>query len=108
MKNCPFCGYANYDSANSCRKCEGSFLTQTTAASQTPARRIKPSRAKEIRGQALAMIVIGLLIKVYWGGYGPWPTIDYPVLATVRVYLEPLLILGGAVLYTFGLLVNLS
>ena len=48
------------------------------------------------------MIVLGLLIKVYWGGYGPWPTIDFPILVTIRTYAEPLLLYGGAALYIFG------
>jgi hypothetical protein len=52
------------------------------------------------------MIVLGLLIMVYWGGYGPWPTIDFPVLATLRLFLEPLLLFGGAALYAFGLIAN--
>ena len=63
---------------------------------------IGPRRAKCIRSRALSMIVLGLLIKVYWGGYGPWPTIDFPVLATLRAFLEPLLLYGGAALYLFG------
>ena len=52
------------------------------------------------------MIVLGLLIKVYWGGYGPWPTIDFPILSTIRVYAEPLLLFGGVGLYIIGLLAN--
>jgi hypothetical protein len=44
-------------------------------------------------------------MKVYWGGYGPWPTIDFPAAAVVlRTFLEPLLLYGGAALYLFGLI----
>ena len=50
------------------------------------------------------MIVLGLLIKVYWGGYGPWPTIDFPVLVSLRAWLEPLLLYGGLGLYIMGLI----
>jgi hypothetical protein len=73
---------------------------------QPPTHRIGPERAESIRSRALSMIVLGLLIKVYWGGYGPWPTIDYPILATIRTYAEPLLLFGGAVLYLFGWIAN--
>ena len=52
------------------------------------------------------MIVLGLLIKVYWGGYGPWPTIDFPVLVNPRVLPGALLLFGGAALYVFGWIAN--
>ena len=52
------------------------------------------------------MVVLGLLIKVYWGGYGPWPTIDFPALVTFRKFAEPLLMYGGAVLYLLGWIAN--
>jgi hypothetical protein len=65
-----------------------------------------PERAQVIRDRALFMIVLGLLIKVYWGGYGPWPTIDFPFLVTLRAFLEPLLLYGGAAIYLFGWIVN--
>jgi hypothetical protein len=52
------------------------------------------------------LVVLGLLIKVYWGGYGPWPTIDFPVLVTFRTFAEPLLLYGGAALYIFGWVAN--
>jgi len=47
-------------------------------------------------------VVLGLLVKVYWGGYGPWPVIDYPPLVQVRPWLEPLLLYGGGVGYLVG------
>jgi hypothetical protein len=29
-------------------------------------------------------VILGLLLKVYWGGHGPWPVIDYPPSVHVR------------------------
>lgn len=102
MKKCPYCGYSNYDNATLCRKCDGSFVVQRATIYQARTYWLGPSRAKEMRSKALSLVVLGLLIKVYWGGYGPWPTIDLPILATLRLYLEPLLLYGGVTLYAFG------
>ena len=90
MKKCPYCNYSNYDNASVCRKCDGAFGVTSATVYNGRARWIGAARASGIRGQALSMIVLGLLIKVYWGGYGPWPTIDFPILVTIRVYAEPL------------------
>jgi hypothetical protein len=102
MKTCPYCNYSNYDNAAVCRKCEAPFVAAGGTVYQGQTHRIAPDRAKAMRSQALSMIVLGLLIKVYWGGYGPWPTIDFPTLVTIRTYAEPLLLYGGAALYIFG------
>jgi len=102
MKQCPYCGYSNYDSANVCRKCDASFVGQAGTVYQAKSYWIGPERAKGWRRRGLSLVVLGLLIKVYWGGYGPWPTVDFPILLTMRTYLEPLLLYGGAVLYVFG------
>jgi hypothetical protein len=48
------------------------------------------------------VVTLGLLVKVYWGGYGPWPVIDYPPWAEVRIWLEPLLLYGGVAGYFLG------
>lgn len=106
MKNCPFCGYANYDQASVCRKCDNSFVPTHGTVYSGRSYWIGPATAKVIRGRALSIIVLGLLMKVYWGGYGPWPTIDFPALVTVRTFLEPLLLYGGAMLYLFGWFAN--
>jgi len=106
MKNCPYCGYANYDNATICRKCDNSFVAQPGTVYQSKSYWMGPERAKVIRRRALSLIVLGLLIKVFWGGYGPWPTVDFPILASLRVYLEPILIFGGAAIYLFGWIVN--
>jgi hypothetical protein len=60
-----------------------------------------------IREKALSAVVIGLLVKVYWGGYGPWPVIDYPPWAQIRPWLEPLLLYGGALGYLMGWVLSL-
>jgi hypothetical protein len=105
MKTCPYCGYSNYDRANVCRKCDASLVVDRgTVFREEHTYRFGPERAKVIRGRALSMVVLGLLMKVYWGGYGPWPTIDFPgSLVVLRNFLEPLLLYGGGVLYLFGL-----
>ena len=106
MKICPYCGYSNYDRAAACRKCDASLVAAPgTVYHKVREPWITPARAKVIRGRALAILVLGLLMKVYWGGYGPWPTIDVPAFAvTLRAIAEPLLIYGGAALYLFGLI----
>jgi len=106
MKNCPYCNYSNYDNARVCRKCEGAFVATSTTVYDGRTQRVGSRRAKSIRSNALSLIVLGLLIKVYWGGYGPWPTIDHPTLATIRVYAEPILIIGGILLYLVGWIAN--
>jgi hypothetical protein len=106
MKKCPYCSYSNYDNATSCRKCDGAFVVTNATVYQGQAYKVGPERANTIRNRALSMIALGLLIKVYWGGYGPWPTIDYPILVTIRAFAEPILLFGGLALYIFGLFAN--
>ena len=103
MKLCLYCGYANSDNATQCRKCDGPFVIRRpeTPVFQT-SYRIGPEKARGIRNKALAAVVLGLLVKVYWGGYGPSPVIDYPPLAQIRPWLEPLLLYGGAGGYLAG------
>ena len=72
MKLCPYCGFRNHDEANECRDCGRSFITyKATLYRASKSYWIGPRKAKQIRDQALSAIVLGLLIKVYWGGYGP-------------------------------------
>jgi hypothetical protein len=61
-----------------------------------------PERARAVRQKALVAVVLGLLVKVYWGGYGPWPVIDYAPLAQIRPWLEPLLLYAGVAGYLIG------
>lgn len=101
MKQCPYCGYTNLDTATVCHKCDGSFVSQ-----QPPTVHksywVGPEKAQAIRSKALTAIVVGLLIKVYWGGYGPWPVVDYPPWTHIRPWLELLLLFGGVLLYLAG------
>jgi len=105
MKQCPYCGYANYDQANECRKCQASLLAGRGATVYKP-NLVGPVKAHEIRRKALSFVVLGLLIKVYWGGYGPWPVIDDPTLVLLRTWFEPLFIFGGATGYIVGWILN--
>jgi hypothetical protein len=108
MKPCPYCGYANYDNAVDCRYCQTSFGEQSGTLYGTRAGSsywVGPLKARDIRRKALSCVVLGLLMKVYWGGYGPWPVID-PPLFDVRLWVEPLLLYGGAVAYLAGWVLN--
>lgn len=103
MKCCPFCGHANDPMAIQCRKCEN-YLVSSGGTLYCPARTFHfgPEKAHDIRNKALAALALGLLIKVYWGGYGPWPVLDDPTLSTFREWLEPFLFGGGALGYLAG------
>lgn len=105
MKRCPYCGYSNYDTATQCRKCEASFAPQTSAL-ETRTFWYGPEKARTLRRRALALCVLGVLMKVYWGGHGPWQPVDNPRLVSLRGWLEPLLLVGGGVLYVAGWLLR--
>lgn len=105
MKACPYCGNSNYDDATQCRKCDATFTTSSTATLYR-SHWVSADKAREIRSKALSFLVLGLLIKVYWGGYGPWAVIDNPTLLALRTYLEPLLIYGGVAGYVVGWILN--
>jgi ribosomal protein L40E len=102
MKLCPYCGYANNDNATQCRKCDGPFVSRPPTTLSRKSYWIGPGKARRIRDKALTAVVLGLLIKVYWGGYGPWPVIDYAPFAQLRLWLEPLLLYGGGLGYVVG------
>lgn len=103
MKICPCCDYANDDAAAVCRRCEAPFASVVPErATLQKTYLVGPQKARAIRSKALSALVLGLLIMVYWGGYGPWPVIDHPTLAALRVWLQPLLIYGGLLLYLVG------
>jgi hypothetical protein len=107
MKRCPYCGYSNYDGAAECRKCQASFLSQAAPPpTEYKPKWFGPERAHSWRSRALSVLVLGLLIKVYWGGYGPWPVVDNPALAHLRSWIEPLLIFGGIFFYLVGWVLN--
>jgi hypothetical protein len=103
MRLCPYCGHSNPDDATECRKCDGSFFSQSLPpAFAQKSYWIGPEKARSIRNKALAAVALGLMVKVYWGGYGPWPVIDYPPWAGIRPWLEPLLLYCGGVGYIAG------
>ena len=106
MKLCPYCGYSNLDAATACRKCEGSFVSAGGTVYQQKALLIGPEKAHNLRRRALSAVALGLLIRVYWGGAGPWPVLDNPSLASIRTWLEPALLFGGAALYLLGWILN--
>lgn len=104
MKTCPYCGSVVHDADIRCRKCDGVLASQTGTLYRAPqaAFLVGDERARDLRRKALAFVVIGLLMKVYWGGYGPWPLVDDPTLASLRTWLEPLFIFGGVAGYAAG------
>ena len=106
MKTCPYCGHSNDAHVTVCRNCDSPFLAAPGTVYSGHAYLVGPRRARQLRSRALSMIVLGLLIKVYWGGYGPWPVIDVPILAGIRPWLEPLLLYGGALGYVVGWVLN--
>jgi hypothetical protein len=107
MKQCPYCGYSNYDSATACRKCDSPLVPVHGTIYSTRQRVSGPQRSRSFRNLALCAIVLGLMIQVYWGGYGPWPTIDNPRLVSIRSWLQPLLLYGGAAAYVLGWILRL-
>ena len=102
MKRCPYCGQANNDSALQCRKCDGPLGPQPPSTPSRKSKWVGPEKARRLRENALSAVVLGLLVKVYWGGYGPWPVIDYAPWAQIRPWLEALLLYGGGVGYVAG------
>ena len=101
MRLCPYCGYSNYDNAAACRKCEASFLQTDGTLYKGRSHGIGPAKARDIRGKSLVFVALALLMRVYWGGYGPWPVVDAPLL-NIRHVLEPLFLYGGAAAYLAG------
>ncbi len=106
MKGCPYCGYSNYDSANECRKCQAPLVPQAATLYHAKSFWVGPQKSHTIRNKAISAVVLGLVIMVYWGGYGPWPVIDNPNLANLRAWLEPCLLYGGAAGYVGGWLLR--
>ena len=104
MKQCPYCGHSNNDNATECRKCNGQLVAQQGTVYKSLW--VGAERAAAIRSKALSALVLGLLMKVYWGGYGPWPVVDDPRLLSLRDLLEPWLIFGGVILYVIGWILN--
>ena len=104
MKQCPQCGVFNDDFSQDCRQCRSPLHVYPVVAHK--AYWMGPEKAKPLRNKALSLIVLGLLMKVFWGGYGPWTVMDNPTLAGLRTWLEPLLLYGGAAGYMLGWVLN--
>ncbi len=102
MRQCPYCSHANLDTDTQCRKCDASLVGAAGTVYAGRRHWISGETAYSVRRKALAILVLGLLMKVYWGGYGPWPVMDNPSLASLRSWLEPLLVYGGVGLYALG------
>jgi len=64
--------------------------------------RFGPEKARELRKKALGYFLLGLMVKIYWGGYGPWPVFDNDLLMSFRSWAQPALMYGGAAAYVVG------
>jgi hypothetical protein len=106
MRLCPYCGYSNIDGATECHKCQSSLVINQQTLYTGKRHLVSPLHAKYVRDRGLAALILGLMIKVYWGGYGPWPVIDNPTLVDIRPWLQPLLIYGGIAIYAVGWILN--
>jgi len=104
MKQCPHCGLFNDDYAPHCRQCRSPFQVYVQAVQKSYW--MGPEKAKILRSRALSFVVLGLLMKVYWGGYGPWTVVDNPTLTSLDAWLEPLFLYGGAAVYLVGWVLN--
>jgi divalent metal cation (Fe/Co/Zn/Cd) transporter len=102
MKRCPYCGYANYDVAQECRRCQSPFRVRAIQAPASRSFLFGPDKAHTLRSKALSLVVLGLMVKVFWGGYGPWPVPDDAALNSVRTLIEPLFLTGGLTAYCTG------
>ncbi len=104
MKYCPYCGYANEDSREDCLKCGTSLAHREEPKIKTY--RFGPYRAHSLRHKAIGYFVLGLLIKIYWGGYGTWTPYDTDLIASLRTWIQPVLLYGGALTYVIGWILN--
>jgi hypothetical protein len=108
MGTCPYCGSVTYPGDVQCRKCDGALVARPATLYAGPKKVSRtPQVAQDIRRKALAVVVIGLLLKVYWGGYGPWPVVNDPTLLALRKFAEPLLLCGGTMAYLTGWFVRI-
>lgn len=102
MERCPRCSFPIFGLALECSKCHFPLTQAGAIAAPARAPLIGAEKAKEIRRKALAAIVIGLLMRVYWGAHGPWPVPNDPTLLSLRNWLEPLFLTGGVIAYAAG------
>jgi hypothetical protein len=104
MKQCSYCGFSNSDDRSDCLKCGTSLAPLPTLAIKTY--RFGPDKARELRKKALGYFVLGLMVKVYWGGYGTWTPLDTALLMGLRQWFQPALLYGGAIAYVVGWILN--
>ncbi len=104
MKYCPYCGYANEDTRDDCVKCSTSLVQREEP--KIKVYRFGPLKAHDIRKKALGYFVLGLMVKIYWGGYGTWTPFDTDLLASLRAWIQPVLLYGGALVYAVGWILN--
>ncbi|MGH9357854.1 MAG: hypothetical protein ACRD1O_01605 [Terriglobia bacterium] len=102
MHRCPRCSFPVYGFAIECAKCHYPLTSGGTLYAPAREPLVGAIRAHEIRRKALAALALALLMKVYWGGYGPWPVVADPTLISLRDWLEPLLFNGGLIGYAAG------
>jgi hypothetical protein len=101
MKTCAYCGYSNPDDRVDCFKC-GTSLAPLPKIEEIKRYRFGPDRAHELRKKALGYFVLGLMVKIYWGGYGSWTPYDTDLLMNLRHWIQPALLYGGALAYVIG------
>ena len=105
MRPCPYCGYSNYEYARVCRKCEVALTPQASTVYEPGKPSAAPPlavRSRRMRNRGLTLILLGLLMQIYWGGYSPWPPLDSPRIEAFRHWAEPLMFICGATLYVLG------
>jgi zinc-ribbon domain len=104
MKRCSYCGHTNLDEMTDCVKCGASLAPLRIAEVKTY--RFGPEKGRELRKKALGYFVLGLMVKVYWGGYGTWTPYDTDLLMSLRQWVQPVLLYGGALAYVMGWVIN--
>ena len=102
MSRCPHCSFPYYGYALECAKCHFPLAQGGVLYAAARAPLVGEHKARDIRRKALAFVALALLMKVYWGGYGPWPVSADPTLLSLRHWLEPLFFNGGIVGYAAG------
>ncbi|HEV2417917.1 MAG TPA: hypothetical protein VGX94_08940 [Terriglobia bacterium] len=102
MDRCPRCSFPIYGFAIECAKCRFPLTQGGTLCAPVRASLVGAEKSHEIRRKALAAVAIALLMKVYWGGHGPWPVPTDPTILSLRDWLEPLFLNGGIIGYAVG------
>ena len=104
MKSCAYCGRSNEDFVQTCQKCGTSL--EPLPKIEVKTYRFGPYKAHDLRKKAIGYFVLGLMIKVYWGGYGTWTPYDTDLLMSLRTWIQPALLYGGILAYAAGWILN--